>query len=527
MSNDSPTAFRLVAAASLVILALSSGPALAQAPSPEAPGQGPQDRLTEQRTTSLELRGAVDDEEYIVGPGDRFSITIWGQSITTASAAVTPEGDLVLPGVATVPVAGRTLADVKDDVRDRLGALYTNSEVSVALTALRRIQVNVLGAVRDPGPYVVTALSPASQLVRMAGGLIEGASERNIVISRRGGQRERLDMTRYHNTGDLGSDPPILDGDVIFVPHATAFVSVHGGVARPGEYELVEGETIASLIEVAGGFARGALADTVELTTFVDESTRRSLLLDTTLPGARGHALRDGDQVVVRFDSDWRALTRVEVDGEVAFPGEYGISEGVDRLSDVVRRAGGPTDGASLVLARLIRTSARRGRDLEYERLSDMDVGDMTSEEYAYLKSRTRQLPGTVSVDFERALGGDEAHDVLLMDGDRIEIPKLETTVEVIGQVARPGRVAHVPGERYGYYVRRAGGYSPDANRGAAKVIKGSTGERRRARTAGTLDAGDVVWIPEGEDVDWWGIVKDVAAFASTVATLYLIIDRP
>jgi len=527
MSSNSPTAFRLAAIVPLVALALSGGPVRGQVASPEAPDLSPEDRPAAQRTSALELRGAVDDEEYIVGPGDRFSITIWGQNVTTASVSVTPEGDLVLPGVATVPVAGRTLADVKDDVQNRLGALYGNSEVSVALTALRRIQVNVLGAVLEPGPYVATALSPASQLVRTAGGLIDGASERNIVISRRGGQRERLDLTRYHNTGDLTADPPILDGDVIFVPHATAFVSVYGGVARPGEYELVEGETIASLIDVAGGLVRGAIADTVELTTFVDESTRRSFLVGNALRGADARALRDGDQVVVRFDQDWRALTRVEVDGEVEYPGEYAISEGVDRLSDVIGRAGGPTEGASLVLARLIRSSARRDRDLEYERLSDMDVGDMTSEEYAYLKSRARQLPGTVSVDFARALDGDDAHDVLLVDGDRIEIPKVETTVEVIGQVARPGRVTHAPGERYGYYVRAAGGYSPDASRGAARVIKGSTGERRRARTAGALEAGDVVWIPEREDINWWGIIKDVAAFASTVATLYLIIDRP
>ena len=188
--------------------------------------------------------------------------------------------------------------------------------------------------------------------------------------------------------------------------------------------------------------------------------------------------------------------------------------------------AGGVTERASLGRARLVRQSGRRTDDLEYVRLKDIDVGDMSPSEYAYFKSRMRQLPGTVSVDFEKVLAGDASHDLLLADGDRIEIPKSETTVEVIGQVARPGRVAHVPGERYGHYVRQAGGYASDANRSATRVIDGATGARRRARRAGTLAPGDIVWVPESEPIDWWELVKDVAAFASTVATLYLIIDR-
>jgi protein involved in polysaccharide export with SLBB domain len=360
----------------------------------------------------------------------------------------------------------------------------------------------------------------------MAGGLLEGASRRNIVISRLGGARARLDLTRYHNSGDLEADPPILDGDVVFVPHGREFVGAYGGVARPGEYELTDGETIASLIEVAGGLARGAVADTVELSTFAGGETRRTLLVDVTSPAGRATPLSDGDQIVVRFDPEWRALKRVVVDGEVAFPGEYGIAEGEDRLSDVIRRAGGPTEDASLAAAELVRMAARGKRDLEYERLRDLGAGDMSSSEYAYYKSRERHVPGQVSVDFEAALAGDASHDILLVDGDRIVIPQAETTVEVIGQVARPGRVAHEPGKRFGYYVRQAGGYASDASRGGTRVIVGATGERRRARTAGVLAPGDIVWVPESEPIDWWELVKDVASFASTLATLYLIIDR-
>jgi protein involved in polysaccharide export with SLBB domain len=525
MTKDSLKAFRTAAAASLLVLALSGATVRAQVTGPGTVGAD-EPRAAEPRASLLELRGPVDDREYVVGPGDRLSITIWGQSVTTLSEMVTPEGDLILPGVAAVHVAGRTLREVKDDVRSRLRALYRNSEVSIALTSLRRIQVNVLGEVEAPGAYTVTALSPASELVGMAGGLMDGASRRNIVISRRGGARARLDLTRYENTGDLSADPPILDGDIVFVPHAVEFVGIYGGVARPGEYELTDGETIASLIEVAGGLARGAVSDTVEVSTNVGRTTRRSLLVDISSPEGSGRVLRDGDQIVVRYDPEWHSLARVVVEGAVAFPGEYAITEGVDRLSDVVRRAGGPTADASLAAAELTRTSVRRNRDLEYERLKDVGISDMSSSEYAYFKSRERNPPGRVSADFERALEGDESQDVLVFDGDRVVIPKEDPTVEVIGQVARPGRVSYKPGERYGYYVGEAGGYASGAQRSGTRVIVGATGERRRAVRAGPLAPGDVVWVPESEPIDWWELVKDVASFASTVATLYLIIDR-
>jgi protein involved in polysaccharide export with SLBB domain len=526
MIKDSSTAFHVIVLASLFVLTLSGGPVRGQTPAaPVAEEELPSSPVA-RRATGPELGGPLDENQYVVGPGDVFILTIWGQSVTEVSATITPEGELVLPGVASIAVAGRTLRDVKDDVRSRLQDLYRNSEVSVTLAKLRRIRVNVLGAVSSPGAYVATAMTPASELVHMAGGLIEGASERNIAIARRGGDRERLDLTRYRNTGDLSADPPITDGDVVFVPHATALVSITGGVARPGEFELVAGETIPSLIEVAGGLARGAVADTVEVSTFTEEGTRRSILVDVGSSAGASYALKDGDQVVVRFDPNWRALTRVAVEGEVAFPGEYGITEGDDRLSDVIRRAGGLTGDASLGLARILRTSVELTDDLEYARLEQMDVGDMSDSEYAYFKSRTRQLPGTVSVDFAAALAGDASQDPLLVGGDRIEIPRRETAVEVIGQVVRPGRVTHVPGKRFGYYVRQAGGYASGAQRGGTRVINAVTGGRRRAARAGALDPGDIVWVPESDPVDWWEVVKDVAAFASTLATLYLIIDR-
>ena len=347
----------------------------------------PEPRLVPTIPPASALRGPIDDETYIVGPGDRFSITVWGQGVASHITTVTPEGELVIPGVATVPVAGEVLRDAKAGVESQLESFYHDVEVSVSLVELRDMLIDVLGGVEYPGSYVGTAMDPAGEFVLRAGGLVQGASSRNIVITRGNGQEQRVDLERYRNTGDVGSNPPILDGDVIFVPHAVEFVDVTGAVALPDRYERVEGETVGSLLELAGGFARGAVVDSVEVRQFVSDAETSSLLVDASGPEGAGIGLADGDQVYVRLKNEWRRTTSVEVEGEVVHPGPYGITEGADRLSDVVRRAGGPTSEAALEDARLHRPPPSGGPDVEFERLKTMDINEMSEVEYRLLQN--------------------------------------------------------------------------------------------------------------------------------------------
>lgn len=471
------------------------------------------------------LQGPIDADTYIVGPGDSFSITVWGQGVANHLAVVTPEGELVIPGVAMVQAAGRTLRTVKGDVTDALADHYHDVEVSVSLVGLRSMLVNVLGRVAAPGTYVGTPLDLTGELIRKAGGFAEGASRRNIVVTRRSGETRRVDLVRYHATGDVTSNPPILDGDVIFVPFAVQYVHVDGAVGAPGRYERAPGETVGSLIQLAGGFARGAVTDSVEVRRFINGVETTSDLVRALEPQGSGVQLADGDQVYVREINEWRRITSVEVEGEVQHPGPYGISEGVDRLSDVIRAAGGPTDEASLRDARLVRALPWGGPDLEFERLKQIPVSEMTDMEYDYVRTRLRDRSAVVA-DFEKALAGDPAENVLLLGGDRIVIPKLTRTVEVIGQVSTPGEVAHVPGKSYRYYVREAGGYSSAARKGRIRVIRGATGESVYAGRAGELAPGDVVWVPERQDTDWWSVAREIASFLTSIATVYIVVDQ-
>lgn len=513
----------------MAALLLAAAATLA-AEAPEQPASVPATQVAPAQSAAVApgtvLRGPIDQDEYLVGPGDRFSITLWGQEIMTMTQEVTPEGELVLPGVASLYVAGRSLGAVKDDIRASLSEVYRNVEVTVSLSGLRRMLVNVLGLVESPGIYTGTALDPASELIEKAGGLADGASERNIFITRRDGESRRVDLTLYRNTGDLAANPPILDGDVIFVPAAREFVHVLGAVARPDRYEFVQGETVDELLELAGGFARGAVTDTVEIRTFVDGARTVSHLVSTDDPARTQRRLEDGDQVYVRFLNEWHRLRRVTVEGEAVNPGVYGINEGADRLSDVLSRAGGVTPEGSLRNAMLLRPRERGAVDREYERLSLLSPGNMSETEYAYYKTQSRGRSGVVVADFAKALEGDESSDVLLRDGDRIVIPERSHTVVVSGQVATPGHVEYAPGERYSYYIGEAGGYSDGARRSGVRVIRAATGEWVRGRKAGQVLPGDTVWVPEKQETNWWTTAKDVAQFAASVATAYLLISQ-
>jgi len=150
----------------------------------------------------------------------------------------------------------------------------------------------------------------------------------------------------------------------------------------------------------------------------------------------------------------------------------------------------------------------------------------MTESEYAYFKAKSSELQGTVVVDFGRLLAGDAPEDPLLRDGDRVVVPRAVATVTVSGRVEHPGVVAYVPGKDARYYVNQAGGFASRARSTGVRVQRRATGQRLTAREAGHVMPGDEVWVPERPESDWWQTVRDVASFAGSLATAYLLIDQ-
>ena len=312
---------------------------------------------------------------------------------------------------------------------------------------------------------------------------------------------------------------------MIFVPFQKTEVYVEGAVERPGRFEFVPGDDLGTLIEIAGGMTRDARTDTLELQRFVDDLLTERIVVAADSAGF-ALPLQDGDQVLVRHRAEYRPVRTVTVRGEVRFPGPYGIVEGVDRVQDVIRAAGGITTGGSLPQARLIRTEGAEEIDLEYERLKSIPVQDMSETEYAYFKSRSRETKGTVVVDFERLVAGDDAQNVLLRPGDVIDVPQRRETVTVSGRVTYPGMITYAAGQRAAYYIAQAGGFSSQADRGETKVIQARTGEWASVNEAGVIVPGDEIWVPERPERNWWALTKDLVGFTASVAAIYLVIDQ-
>jgi protein involved in polysaccharide export with SLBB domain len=480
------------------------------------------------------LEGTLDPDSYVLGAGDVLAIGFWGDVNRVETVTVTPDGDLLVAPVGPIRVDGMTLSEVQTLVKRELSPYYKPSILSVSLVDIRKFQVHVVGMVELPGAVIANGVTRVSQAVALAGGLSEGASRRNITV-RRGEDEIQVDLTRYLRLGDNGSNPYLNDGDVVLVPHHQGPVQVSGSVFHPRIYEFVEGESAADMIELAGGFRPEAITDTLTLERFdsVDPTISEELPLAGNTASLEDFRLELGDRIFIRAIPDWHRDAQVRISGEVKFPGVYVIEEGVETLTDLIERAGGFTDEASLAEARLVRGLDKdRMRPIEREITGNLNA-DMTEDwkDRDLTKTLSREQKGTVSLDYEALFPGDdktgddeEPHDVLLMNGDLLEVPRATGLIRVAGQVNNPGLVAIVEGEGHNHYIRKAGGYGSKADKRGTVLIRSGGGQRLKAGGR-EVKAGDIIWVPKRPDYSWWGITKDVLTVAAQIATVWLVVD--
>ncbi len=481
----------------------------------------------------------IDRTEYVVGPGDELLLTLRGEMNEAERLTVSPEGALIIDSVGSLPVAGYTLEETESELRGFFDEYYHDIDISLSLLYPRDVVIHVTGAVAEPGHYEATAAMRVAAVVELAGGVVEDGSLRSVRLLLPGGDERRVDLLGYAYLGDLSANPLVMEGAVIQVPFQHRTVEVRGAVNRPDEYELVESDDVMSLIELAGGMAPDAELSNVELVRFSHDDPRLYTRTILDLADALGDkvgldenaptTLEDGDRILVHRLEGWHRDARVDVRGEVNMPGTYSVNEGEEGIRDVVARAGGPTDAADLAGATLRRRAARgidSGVQRQVELLEGYESVHMTYEEYEFFVSQRVELPDQVSVDIESLLsnGGDD-DDVLLLDGDIIEIPRSLSVVRVSGAVRRPGFVRFTADASAKDYAVLAGGFTSDANRRGLRIVKSQSGSRLRASRAVRIEPGDMVWIPRKPARDWWEITKEILTVVGQVATIYLVVD--
>jgi len=477
---------------------------------------------------SLAVEGAVDPTGYVLGPGDLLQVVYTGRADPSEQVRVTPSGRIHLEPTGPVDVAGLTLAGAEQRIRDILSGFYEDTRISVDLLEVRTFRVHVLGHVREAGPVEVAATSRASELLASPEARRAGASQRNLTLRRRSGESVPVDLVRYRALGDLQANPFLQDGDVLFVPSQRDSVSIFGRVARPGFLEYREGDTVRDLIDLAGGFESSADRQAVELRRFREDEAAESFsqILDCTGDDA-SLAVRPGDGLYVRAHPDWRRERLVLLGGEVAYPGAYAIEKGEETLRSLVDRAGGFTEDAAPEATRILRPGVFDApeNDQEFQRLQSIPVQEMSKEEQEYLKLRSRQRQGLASAVLSEGLGNGGGHDLVLRAGDEIYVPQQNLAVDVQGAVKNPGFVPFDSTFSARDYVNAAGGVSERARVGTTQIIRSRTGERVKVGGGTRVDPGDLVWVPERADREWWRITRETAAFLAQVAAIYLVID--
>jgi polysaccharide biosynthesis/export protein len=505
------------------------------------------------------LEGPVDPEKYYIGPSDLLSVNIWIIPPMNFTLSVTPEGTLIIPTVGEVHVSDLTLVEAKKKIIDEIKKKYLSGTPSVTLLNPRPVMVTVTGAVRNPGKYILNATDRVDKAMTMANKFQKdllsepkfatiatsvrkdesqefderNLSKRNIRLSRRTGEISRTDILRYYATRDDQCNPMLREGDEIFVPRIdpkTNIFAVYGGVNQQGSFELVEGDSLIIAIELAYGFTQRAAKDSIALYRYDMKSGGQVISFfnyDQIKNGTQKNtALEPGDRIVIREPQDIRVDYHVFVDGEVRYPGTYPITKEGTKLSKVIEWAGGFTEFASMSAAEVVR-SAVPLNELPFERALNYRGSAMIEDSINYrIESELRMVHEAVSVNFvDLFLKNDTSQDVSLQTGDWIRIPSMRKTVYVFGQVAIPGNVRFLQGEKYKYYINQAGGYTDNARSGGVMIIKRAT--RQWVSPGDTkIEEGDCIWIPkvpERPSTYYWTIIGQMASVISVAVSIVLL----
>jgi protein involved in polysaccharide export with SLBB domain len=272
-------------------------------------------------------------QDMVVGTGDELRIRIWGQINFSANLRVSREGEIYLPKVGAVHVAGLAFSSVAGHLRTALERVYRNFELSVDMGEIHSIQVYVTGQARQPGEYTVSALSTLVNAVFLCGGPSGAGSMRHVELKREGKVLTDFDLYALLVKGDKTGDVQLQSGDVLFIPAAGPQVALLGSVRLAAIYELRGQESIEGLLDAAGGRTAVASGGRISVERIEDHAQRRAFELKADAAGL-ATLLADGD--IVRIDpivSNYRDT--VTLRGSVANPGRFLWHAGM-RLSELM-----------------------------------------------------------------------------------------------------------------------------------------------------------------------------------------------
>jgi protein involved in polysaccharide export with SLBB domain len=405
--------------------------------------------------------------------------------------------------------------------------------------------VAVSGEVKRPAIYEITSGTRLADVVTISGGVTPTSYLKRVQIVRALPNAERatldVDLTSYYLKGDEPSNPPVNAGDLILIhrsdPRVYNIVKVEGAVRYPGAYELKPMMRIGQLLP-ADKLLPEAYAERVEVARRRPDLSMEILAVDLKKAwsgdASQDLLLKPLDEITVR--TELKAARTIELGGQIVRPGAYTISAG-EKLSSVLERAGGFTDRAFLKGALFTRSALRKTEQeqldaflkLQEQRVlaaaSTVVVGADKEEvvsQQQQLQARREMLRllaskvvlGRMVVHLETAdkLKGTE-NDIVLLDGDTLSVPEPPQSVLVIGAVRNSTSVQYKEGAGIDYYINRVGGFSKEADKKEAHLVKADGSAISSFTNVRTIEAGDVVIVPpkEEEKIRALSTIRDIA----------------
>lgn len=397
-------------------------------------------------------------------------------------------------------------------------------------------RVYIDGSVIKPGPYSISdSLNDLRQLIVAAGGLREGTNTERAHLRRLDALRRSTDITfspekilSGEQVVGLMRDDSVRIYSVVELVD-TVRVYVAGAVKNPGEYIFNKGLTLGSLLLEAGGISEGADLSHIEIASRGNDVPSSIRYVDMVSDPEAGNTEIDAyDKVSVRLLPYYRPIMTVTVEGEMKYPGVYALENSAVRLSDIVSRADGFTEHAYPKGARLRRKMSEAEKERK-EVAKDIAIGQkmVLAQADSLSVADNVRLSDTLSVysvaiDILGAVKNPGTYiDLVLQDGDIIEVPPMNNTVKISGGVYQPNTVAFNPSFSWRDYINQAGGFVKGAYKNrvyaiymdGSSAVKGSKGFR--------VEPGMELVVPQRTDADMRPTsVAEISAIISSVSSM-------
>lgn len=487
------------------------------------------------------------DASYIVDVGDGFHISVIGSDDLDLNTQVQRDGSLGITGFGKVTVAGLTLQEVENKLKTFFAGKLLGSETIVNLTSIRDIQVLMIGKVERSGIYTISGGSTILSAINAAGGITEDGSFRKLELIRNGKVIQEFDLYDFLVFGNNNFiNFKLRAGDAIRVPAASFHVPVTGGINTPAIYELKSGEKISDVIEFAGGFSQDFFG--FDYLDIFRSNAARTEFLTISQDDFKDFVLLPRDTLLVpSFDNEIRMQKKVEIIGRVNNPGTYFIKDG-ERLSEVIKRAGGYRSDAYIYGASLYRKTAIAKQELYATRMYADTIAHVVGSigrPDAYLDERmlpilqeelkTLNYDGRLVTTFDLdQLAANPSKDLVLEDGDRILIPQLDKIVYLFGDFSNPSNFRYEPGFTPDDYVKLAGGTKEGAEKYVIIVNPDGTAEAYNSGLLKlrppTIYPGSIIYAPRDvgrlDGVEFAGTLAPIlSSLALSLASLNSIND--